>query len=78
MKTAVSIPDELFRKAEKEARRRKISRSALITRALSSYLEPQDSELTRRINEFCRENDTRMDPGLAAMQARALRSDNEW
>lgn len=38
MKTAVSLPDELFREAERQARRTKKSRSQLYAEALSEYL----------------------------------------
>jgi predicted transcriptional regulator len=38
MKTAVSIPDEVFEEAERLARRMKKSRSALYSRALAEYL----------------------------------------
>lgn len=48
MKTSVSIPDDVFRRAERLAKRRKVSRSQLYTAALIRLLEaePQD-ELTR-------------------------------
>ncbi|MCW5829028.1 MAG: ribbon-helix-helix protein, CopG family [Deltaproteobacteria bacterium] len=78
MKTAVSIPDELFRKAEKEARRRKISRSALITRALEHYLAPGDDEITRKLNEVYSRESSALDPLLVEMQARATRTDEKW
>ncbi|PYT05293.1 MAG: hypothetical protein DMF60_12445, partial [Acidobacteria bacterium] len=38
MKTAVSIPDEVFEKAERLARRMKKSRSELFSRALDEYV----------------------------------------
>lgn len=38
MKTAVSIPNSVFEKAERFARRTKTSRSELYRRALSEYL----------------------------------------
>ncbi len=48
MKTAISIPDEVFRRAERLAKKRKVSRSQLYTSALVQMLEaePKD-ELTR-------------------------------
>jgi predicted transcriptional regulator len=39
MKTAISIPDELFRAAEQAAGRLGISRSAFYQRALAAYLD---------------------------------------
>jgi metal-responsive CopG/Arc/MetJ family transcriptional regulator len=38
MKTAVSIPDPLFRAAERQARRKRKSRSQLYAEALTEYL----------------------------------------
>lgn len=38
MKTAVSIPNSVFEKAERFARRTKTSRSEIYSRALSEYL----------------------------------------
>ena len=38
MKTAVSVPDEVFQRAERLAKRMKVSRSELYSRALREYL----------------------------------------
>jgi metal-responsive CopG/Arc/MetJ family transcriptional regulator len=51
MKTAVSIPDEIFRTAERLARRMKKSRSELYSRALSEYVARHSSdEMTEAMN----------------------------
>ncbi len=54
MKTAVSIPDELFHQAETEARREGLSRSRLYSRALAAYLaakgDPNDDPITTKLN----------------------------
>lgn len=48
MKTAVSIPDDLFRRVERLAKRRKVSRSQLYTAALIRLLEAESQDkLTR-------------------------------
>ncbi|MCC6765415.1 MAG: ribbon-helix-helix protein, CopG family [Deltaproteobacteria bacterium] len=39
MKTAVSVPDDVFRAAERQARRTRKSRSQLYAEALSEYLD---------------------------------------
>lgn len=49
MKVAISLPDELGRQATKAARRRKVSRSALIQAALRAYLGGEE-DLTARID----------------------------
>jgi hypothetical protein len=44
MKTAVSIPDDLFRKAEAAARRLRVSRSQLYAKAIAELLSRQQRE----------------------------------
>ncbi len=41
MKSAISIPDRLFREAERAARKLRVSRSELYRRALEAYLDSQ-------------------------------------
>ena len=50
MKTAVSLPTPLFRRAENLARREKLSRSALYQRALEAYLASQEPDVTAQID----------------------------
>lgn len=47
MKTAISIPDELFDAAEKMARKLKISRSELYQQALTQFIQRQGADLVR-------------------------------
>ena len=78
MKTAVSISDELFTKAEKLAKRKKISRSRLYSQAIEEFLAKEDkAKLIEKINQVCREVDTSIDPVVSAYQARMMRR-NEW
>lgn len=52
MKTAISIPDELFRAAEAAAKRLGLARSELYRRALAAYLERHNERLvTDALNE---------------------------
>lgn len=44
MKTAISIPDPIFKSAEKLAKRLGLSRSELYVRALSKFLEENNGE----------------------------------
>jgi metal-responsive CopG/Arc/MetJ family transcriptional regulator len=56
MKTAVSIPDVLFEKAEKLARRTRKSRSRLFTDALKEYVARHATEdVTEAMNRVCEE-----------------------
>ena len=52
MKTAVSLPDDLFRLAETTARRLGISRSDLHAKAIAEFLKQHDgSRITERLND---------------------------
>jgi predicted transcriptional regulator len=56
MKTAVSIPDDVFDKAERLARRMKKSRSELFSRALAEYVARHAPDhVTEAINQVCAE-----------------------
>jgi metal-responsive CopG/Arc/MetJ family transcriptional regulator len=51
MKTAISIPDEIFAEAEKAAKRLGLSRSELFTRAIRAYLnERSERSITSSYN----------------------------
>jgi metal-responsive CopG/Arc/MetJ family transcriptional regulator len=52
MKTAISVPDDVFREVEKVARERHSSRSEVIVAALKEYLERRKSnELLDALNQ---------------------------
>jgi hypothetical protein len=52
MKTAISVPDDTFARAERRARVMGITRSQFYTRAAQRYLEELEAEsLTRQIDE---------------------------
>ena len=73
MKTAVSIPDQLYNAAEEAARRLAISRSELFARALEEYLSSRrEDDITQRLNEVYAEEPARIDPVLAQMQFASL------
>ena len=74
MKVAVSIPDALFRRAERLARRRKMSRSQLYATALERLVDLEDDgRITRRLDAVYDAQDSRLDAGLLAAQAEAVR-----
>jgi antitoxin MazE6 len=52
MKTAISIPDDVFRRAERAAKRLGISRSELYTKAITDFLGVRrDSAVTASYDE---------------------------
>ncbi len=73
MKTAVSLPDEVFEAAERLARERGLTRSALYAQALGAFLEANEIDpLTEAINRVADRVDTRLDPGLKRLQRATL------
>jgi metal-responsive CopG/Arc/MetJ family transcriptional regulator len=70
MKTAISIPDDLFEAADRVAKRLGLSRSEFYQRAIAKYLEGQsDSAVTAQLNTVYRaEGADRVDPVLDALQ----------
>ena len=73
MKTAVSMPDDLFRKADAAARRLRVSRSRLYATAISEFLDRQQSStLTERLNEGYSRQTAKVDPALYLAQLRSL------
>ncbi|MBK5227060.1 MAG: hypothetical protein JJE05_00940 [Actinobacteria bacterium] len=78
MKTAVSIPDELFSKAEDMARKTGKSRSRLYQEALSEYLLRRDpGAVTQAMEDALAEIDPQPDPWLIEAGRQTLER-NEW
>jgi metal-responsive CopG/Arc/MetJ family transcriptional regulator len=78
MKTAISLPDALFRAGDALAKRMKVSRSELYARALAEYVaKHRADQLTQRLNAVYAAEDSALDPGLAQLQTRTLPRD-EW
>ncbi|MDP9480487.1 MAG: hypothetical protein M3R38_33305 [Actinomycetota bacterium] len=76
MKTAVSIPDELFESAEGLARRLGMTRSELYAKALRDYLREHRGEgITERLDEVYGAEESSLDPIVAALQERSLPKD---
>lgn len=78
MKTAISLPDDLFATADAYAERSQLSRSELYARALREYLERHDQDrVTAQLDAVCAEVDTRSAPEFARA-ARRLLEREEW
>ena len=78
MKTAVSIPDEIFERAERLARRDRRSRSEMYAAALDEYVARHaPDEITETMNRVCEAVGGEEDAFLDAASRRVL--DNvEW
>jgi hypothetical protein len=78
MKTAVSLPDDVFRAAERQARRANKSRSQLYADALSEYLARHaPEEVTAAMNDVVEKLGKPSDAFVAAA-ARRILEQTEW
>jgi predicted DNA-binding protein len=78
MKTAISLPDEVFRDADRLAKRLKKSRSNLYTEAVAEYVARHEPEaVTEALNQVAKKLDTRPD-GFASAAARRVLEGSKW
>ncbi|MDN5749535.1 MAG: ribbon-helix-helix domain-containing protein [Pseudonocardia sp.] len=73
MKVAVSVPDDVFSRADELAAELGVSRSQIYTRALEEYLEQhgaEDDPVSAQVNKVVDSTDT--DSAFATMAARRL------
>ena len=78
MKTAISIPDDVFSKAERFAHSRKMTRSALFTVAVDEYIHHhREDDVTRKLNKVYASEESSLDPVFAKLQSLSLPKE-EW
>jgi metal-responsive CopG/Arc/MetJ family transcriptional regulator len=78
MKTAISLPDDLFESADELAERLGVSRSELYAEAVAEYLaKHRNEDVTARLNEVYADEASGVDPAVRSAQARSLGS-SEW
>lgn len=78
MKTAVSLPDDLFQAAEALARKLGLSRSRLVQEALSEYVaKHKHARVTERLNEVYAVEDSSLD-AFGREAARQTLKRTEW
>ena len=78
MKTAVSIPDDVFKGAERLAKRTKKSRSQLYSDAVREYvLRHSPDEVTEALNRLCDVLESTKDEFVSAAARRTLQR-SEW
>jgi predicted transcriptional regulator len=78
MKTAISIPDEVYQRAERLARRTKKLRSRLYGDALKEYLARHaPDQVTRAMNWACAEVGETPDP-FVSLAGRRILERSEW
>jgi metal-responsive CopG/Arc/MetJ family transcriptional regulator len=77
MKTAVSVPDDLFRQAETAARRLGVSRSQLYSTAIAEFLmHRQTGAVTERLNEVYAFQPARVDPDVHSAQLSSVHKES--
>ena len=68
------MPDDLFRRAEAAARKRKVSRSEFYANAIAEYLKRQkDDPITERLNEVYAHCPAKLDSGLRRAQVKSFK-----
>jgi hypothetical protein len=73
MKTAISVPDPIFSRADLFARRRQMTRSALFSVAVDEYIRHHRADdVTSKLNEIYAKEDSTLDPVLARLQTMSL------
>ena len=78
MKTVVSIPDDVFEKVERLARRARRSRSAVFRAALQEYVARHTADdVTEAMNDVCDEVGNQKDAVVATTGRRVLEH-TEW
>ena len=78
MKTAISVPDEVFNSADQLAQEMGISRSELYSTAVAEYLAKHRSEdLTARLNKVYGDQPSGLPPELRRAQAKSI-GPSEW
>lgn len=78
MKTAISLPDDVFERAERLARRLRKSRSELYREAVAEYVARREPDaVTEAMDRVADQIDTRPDVFLTAAARRILER-TEW
>lgn len=77
MKTAISLPDDLFASAEALAKRLGVSRSQLFATALAEFVaRHQGRKVTARLDAVYGAEASALDPAIRRAQTRAIAPDN--
>ena len=74
MKTAVSVPDRLFKAADRASKKLKVSRSELYSMALEDFLKTRPAMSVReKLDEVYGRESSALDAGLARLQEKVIR-----
>ncbi|EMM74068.1 hypothetical protein [Leptospira weilii] len=74
MKTAISIPDELFKTAEKTAKKLGIPRSQLFAKALEEFIQSHSKEsVTEKLNKVYNSKSSETKNNITDLSVESLR-----
>ncbi len=78
MKTAISVPNDVFELSEKLAKKLKVSRSKIFAMGVKKLAEEySDDEITANLDKFYEKERAEIDPVIMKMAALSLPKD-EW
>ncbi len=73
MKTAISLPDEVYHSADQLAKRLGMSRSELYSKAVSNFINAHKNEaVTQALDQIYAKEKSEIDPVINVMQLRSL------
>ena len=77
VKTAISLPDDLFRLAEAAAHRLQVSRSQLYAAALAEYLDRRQADtVTDNLNKVYSRRTAKVDAALHRAQLKSIEKES--
>ena len=78
MKTAISVPDPIFNRADRLAKRLHMSRSELYARAVEEYIgEHRHSRVREKLDDVYSMESSAIDPSVLNAQAASL-PEEDW
>lgn len=78
MKTAISVPDDIFQLSEKLAKKLKVSRSKVFAMGVEKLGEEfQTDDVTAKLNEYYSKEKAKIDPVIIKMALLSLPKE-EW
>lgn len=78
MKTAISVPEDVFQLSESLAKKLKVSRSKIFAMGVKKLAEEyDDDQITRKLDEFYVKEPAEIDPVVTKMAMMSLPKD-EW
>jgi hypothetical protein len=78
MKTAISVPNDVFQLSERLSKKLRISRSAVFAMGVKKLGEEyDDEEITTKLNEYYGQERAELDPVIVRMAALSLPKE-EW